>query len=123
MATAAGPAAAGFVADIGIDAQFQAFGVDIVGEGSDTGWKFLRVRMDKSLGIALSMPAIVNIDILVPGILHAVRGHGISHPADDFLIHIALEFVPTVPAHGRRLGKERPLLAIGGKANRACKNE
>ena len=47
-------ASTGEIADISIDAQFEAFRVDIIGESLDSVWKSIRIR-NQSLGHRISM--------------------------------------------------------------------
>src|SRR5208282_5903412 len=51
VAPAAGPAAAGFVADIRIDAELQSFGVDVISQRFYARRELLRIRLDEPLGI------------------------------------------------------------------------
>jgi len=72
-----------------------------------------RVRLDEAELIALAMPAIVDDDILIPRCFHAACHHRVCGLANEILINVAGEFVPTVPTHGR--GERQPFefLSIG----------
>ena len=106
VAPAAGPAAASMRARIGIDAQLQSLGMDIVGQRFDAGRKPCWIRQNFPLRIALlRLPEIINVDVLVARGFHAVGGHGVGGFADQLLADPALKFVPTVPAHLRCHGE------------------
>src|SRR5713101_492217 len=101
MSPAAGAARAGFRASIGIDAEFEALGVDVIGEGLDAGGESFRVGDDVGSSVAADLPAIVNDDVFVAGVLHAAADEGVGGGLDEILVDVAGEAVPTVPAHGR----------------------
>src|SRR5690242_11798423 len=63
------------------------------------------VRMNVARRIALSLPAVVNVDVFISSCLHSVARHGICLGADNGVAHLTREMIPTVPAHGRRLCK------------------
>src|SRR5260370_3332569 len=101
MSPAAGAARAGFRASIGIDAEFRALGVDVMGEGLDAGGESFCVGDDVAGGIAADLPAIVNDDVFVAGVLHAAADESVGGGLDEILGDVASEAIPTVPAHGR----------------------
>jgi hypothetical protein len=47
------------------------------------------------------LPAIVNVDVLITGVLHAVGRHRVRGFADELFVDVAGEFIPTVPTHRR----------------------
>ena len=57
--------AAGFWADIRINAEFQSFRMHIIGQGLYAGGETGRVGVNVSVGIALALPDVINIDVLV----------------------------------------------------------
>ena len=54
-----------------------------------------------ALRVALAFPGVVDGDVDVTGIAHAVAGDGVGHAADDFIADAPVEFVPAIPAHRR----------------------
>nr|GFC74764.1 hypothetical protein [Tanacetum cinerariifolium] len=116
VAPAAGPPAARLRARIGVDAKLEAFAVDVIGQRLHTRRKALGIGLNEALCIALAVPAVVDVDVGVAGVLHAASHHGISHFLNQFLIDVAGKLVPAVPAHGgpqgfdpRRQPRERDL--------------
>jgi hypothetical protein len=75
--------------------------VHVVGQSLDAGGEALRIRLDGTGRVALTMPAIVHHDIGVAGGLHAGGDYGIRLLADDRFIDVAAVFVPAVPTHRR----------------------
>ena len=57
--------------------------MDVIRERSYAGRKSLSDRRRYSIVIAAHLPAIVDDDVLVAGIFHAVCGHGIGDGLDD----------------------------------------
>ena len=57
--------------------------------------------MNKAEAVALAMPAVIDDNILITGILHSVHGHCIGSLAKQSFVHIAGEFIPAVPSHRR----------------------
>src|SRR5664280_2404149 len=70
--------------------------------------------------IARYLPAIINNDILVSGVFHAAAYHCISHLQDEALTHIAIEFIPAVPSHGRSFCQLVKLLARAVQEQKEC---
>ena len=92
--------------------------MNIIRQRLDAGRKFYGVRLDEALRVALALPAIINVDVLIAGVLHAVGRHRVGHRADNRFVHAGGEFVPAVPAHRRRLGEVGEFLRVqagGGK--------
>ena len=102
MTAAAGTLGAGHGAGIGIAAKSQALGMNVVGESFDARGESLRVGDDIAGGVAADLPAIVNDDVFVAGVLHAAADESIGGGFDEIFGDVAGETVPTVPAHGRR---------------------
>ena len=48
------------------------------------------LRVDESFGVALALPAVVDVDVFVAGGLHAVGGHGIA-PAARTIASLTLQ--------------------------------
>src|SRR5258708_2417595 len=105
VAAAAGTLGAGHGAGVGIDAEFQALGVDIVGESFDARGESFRVGDDVAGGGAGDLPAIVDDDVFVAGVLHAAANEGVGGGLDKILVDAAGEAIPTVPAHRRSEGQ------------------
>src|SRR5450432_2202855 len=62
----------------------------------------LWIGNDVSILIAAYLPAVIDDDILIPGVLHTGFHHAIRHSLNHVLADIAAKFVPRVPSHGRR---------------------
>src|SRR5438445_420158 len=63
-----------------IDSQFETLAMNVICQGLHVG-KFL-VSRDVAVGVALfALPSVVDVDVGIPGILHAVGGHGIGDGA------------------------------------------
>src|SRR5713101_7818512 len=75
--------------------------MDVVGEGLDAVGEILGVDDDVAGSVAADLPAIVDNDVFVAGVLHAAGDEGVGCRLDEILGDIAAETVPTVPAHGR----------------------
>src|SRR5712691_7901956 len=101
MAAASGTLGAGHGASIGVDAEFQALGVNVVGESLDAGRESVRVGYDVAGGVAADLPAIVDDNVFVAGVLHAAGDKGVGGGLDEIFGYVAGETIPTVPAHGR----------------------
>ena len=111
MAAAAWTTGAGLAAGVGVNAELQSLGVNIISKSLNAGREVLRIGDDVAVLVARDLPAIVDDDVLVAGIFHAGFDHGIGHAADHLFIYIAAEFIPTVPAHWRG---ERETFIDGG---------
>src|SRR6266404_310035 len=75
--------------------------MDVVGKSFDTGGESFRVGDDVSGSVAVELPAIVNDNVLVAGVLHAAANESVGGGLDEILVDVAGEAIPTVPAHGR----------------------
>src|SRR5260370_27366795 len=75
--------------------------MDVVGEGLDAVGEILGVDDNVADGVAADLPAIVDDDVFIAGILHAAADEGVGRRLDEILGDVAAETVPTVPAHGR----------------------
>src|SRR5208282_794575 len=95
-------ARAGFRPRRGVDADLQASPVNEFRERFDVSE--LLVRPDATLCIACALPAVIDVDVDVAGLFHAVRGDGVCRAAHVRCGHLAGEVIPTVPAHGGRGG-------------------
>jgi len=94
-------AGAGLRPDIGIEAEQQAPGVDVVGQGLHAAGELDRVGDDPSVGAPVDLPAVVDDQVLVSGVAHAGLDHGVGRLADQGLVDVATELVPGVETHGR----------------------
>src|SRR6185437_13998722 len=90
-----------------IDAELQAFAVNVIGESFHVG-EFV-VGMNNALRVALPGPGVVNDDVFVSGSFHAARDHSVGLRANRFVVNASGEMIPTVPAHGRRRSEIRLL--------------
>ena len=75
--------------------------MDVIGEDLDAVGEILGVDDDVADGVAADLPAIVDDDVFIAGILHAAADEGVGCKLDEILGDVAAETVPTVPAHGR----------------------
>ncbi len=116
MAARARMVAAGFQAGVGIDAELQPLGMDVVGQGLDARRKALGVGDDEAVFIAALLPAVVDDDVLIAGGLHAGRHHGVGGAANLGFVDIAVEVVPGIPAHRRGLSHGRLGLLKGHRS-------
>src|SRR5262249_9577097 len=89
----------GFGAGGRVDADLEALAVDIIGQRFHVGK--LAVGLNVPLGVAPSLPRVVDVDVDVTGVFHAARDHGVGDFADGFVIDLFGELIPTVPTHGR----------------------
>ncbi len=102
VADAARPLGAGHRADVGVDSELQALGMNVVGQCLDAGGELLRVDDDVAFGIAAGLPAVIDDDVLISCVLHTVGGHLVGCLAHDLLVQtFAGKFVPAVPPHRR----------------------
>src|SRR5574344_1615489 len=84
--------------------------------------KLLFVLSDKSIGISLTMPAVINVKIHIAGIHKAQFNHLVSCLLDKLLIDITLEFIPSIPAHLRCKGQSRELLCEKARGKQSQRN-
>src|SRR4051794_3155683 len=68
VATATGTAAAGGRAGVRVDTQLESLAMHIVRQRLYPGWEALGVWLDIAVGVALALPAIVNVHVLVAGV-------------------------------------------------------
>jgi hypothetical protein len=89
--------------------------------------KRLGVGLDVTVGVALALPAIVDVHVLEAGVLQAGLDHGIGGLTDQALVDFAGKFVPAVPAHLRGAGQAfsllSPAIAAGGGSQQAAEQE
>ena len=102
ISTAAGTVLAGPCTSIGVDAELQTLGVDVVSECLYAGRESLRIGNNVAVFVSTHLPAIVDHHILVPRVFETRRDHVVGNAANQLLAYIAAKFVPAVPAHGRR---------------------
>ena len=99
-------------AGVRVEPEPEALGVHVVGERLHARGEALGVGHDRARRLAAHLPAVVDHDVLVAGVLHAARHDGVGGLPDERLAHVAAELVPAVPAHRRR---ERQAVAGGGE--------
>ena len=112
VAEGGGVAGAGFVAGTGVEADFEALGVDVVGEGLHV--REFGVGGDVALSVAGAFPGVVNVDVDVAGIFHAGGDDLVSGGADTLVVDALCEVVPGVPTHGGGLCDGRHFLGEEG---------
>src|SRR6185437_1046173 len=56
-----------------------------------------------ALRVPIAFPRVVDVDVHVARVLHAVRRDRIRHAAHCRVVHAVAELVPAIPAHRRRL--------------------
>src|SRR6266704_3344946 len=106
-------------AGVRFQADLQALGMVVVGEGLDAGGESFRVGDNVAGGVTADLPAIVNDDVFVTGVLHAAGDEGVGGRLDELLGNVAAETVPTVPAHR---GSESQTVFQGPRGWNAKKN-
>src|SRR4029077_14378022 len=90
---------------IRINPELQAQRMDVICDCFDPGREVLRISDDVAVFVTRNLPAIVDHNVLVTGILHARFHHGVGHLPDQVFAYIAREFVPAIPSHWWR-GRE-----------------
>src|SRR5260370_20448921 len=91
ISTAARTALASLCSGVGIQAEFQAFGMDIVGERLHARRKMFGIGHDVPVAVALHLPAVIDNNVLVAGILHAGGDHRIGTLPDQILTDVTAE--------------------------------
>ena len=91
--------AAGLGSGAGVDADLEALGVDVVGEGLHV--RELGVGVQHAAGVALGLPGVVDVDVDVAGVLHAGGDELVGGVADVLVGDLVGKVVPAIPAHGR----------------------
>ena len=86
--------------------------MNVVRQRLDTAGESLGVCLDEAVGVALAVPAVVQVNIGVAGIAHSRFHEGVGYAAHEFLVDIAAKFVPCVPAHLRAVTDFLPLLRL-----------
>src|SRR5436853_484080 len=67
---AAGALFASEAAGVGVEAELQSLGVDVIGKRLHSIWETVGVDHDGAVGGAADLPAIVNVDVLIAGVFH-----------------------------------------------------
>ncbi len=115
VALAAGVAAAGFGAGAAVDAEFEAAGVEEIAEGFHAGGELGWVWHEVPVGVAFfEGPAVVEDDVGVAGVAHAVCHHGVGGLHDEHFVDVFREGIPGVEAHRWSEGEAFELLGEGG---------
>src|SRR3989440_9121923 len=96
------PPLAGVGSRVGVDAEPQSLGVDVIRQGFDAVREAGRVGDERAGGVARHLPAVVDHYVAVAGVAHPAGGDGVRRLLDQLLAHVAAEVVPAVPPHGRR---------------------
>src|SRR5438105_4069865 len=102
---------AGVGSRVGVDAEPQSPGVDVIRQRLDAVGKAGRVGDERAGGIARDLPAVVDHHVAVAGVAHPAGHDGVRGLLDQLLAHVAAEMVPAVPAHG---GRTRQPVVEGG---------
>ena len=103
------------VAGTGVDAELEAQRVDVVTQSLHAARELVLEGEDVPRDIvAGSLPAIVQVDIVVAGVAQAGVHHGPRHLSDELLVDLASKHVPRVPAHCRRLTHTCRTRHVGG---------
>src|SRR5262249_57186606 len=101
-----------------VDAEFQTLTVYVVRDAGDAVRELVRVGHEMAGGVAGSgHPAVVDVDVLVPGRLHPRADHDVGGLLDQRLVDVAAERVPVVPAHRRGEGEPVAQRVRGGLSN------
>ena len=110
---AAGEAGARGRAGVLVDAELEPQAVDVVGDRLDPVREARGVGDQVPGGVAApGHPAVVDVDVVVPGRLHPVGDHLLGGLLDQLRVHAAVHRVPVVPAHRRR--QREPVVLRGG---------
>ena len=100
MLVATGEALAGLDAAVFVNAELEAFGVDVVADSLHPIWKLGGVADQLALGCALFLqPAVIQHEVVVASIPHPGLDHRIRRVADKLFINFLLEGIPAIPAH------------------------
>jgi len=99
MPQAAGPLGASLTARVRIDSELQSEGMNVLGQSLDPCREEFDIGHDVAALISFHLPAIVDHNILIAGILHSRLNHGVGHLPDHIFAHVAPELVPAVPPH------------------------
>lgn len=106
--------------DVGalVDAELESLAVDVRRCAADPAGELDRVGDQRALGIpGVGHPAVVDVDVGVPGVLEAGGDEVVGGLLDELLGDVAAEGVPVVPAHRRGLREavvERGAACRGG---------
>ena len=90
--------AAGLGAGARVDAELEAFGMDVIAEGFHVGEAV--VGVEDSLGVALALPGVVKVYVDVSSVLHAGGYELVGSAADVGVGDMVGEVIPAIPAHG-----------------------
>src|SRR5580693_4828800 len=112
-------AGASLASRIRINPELQAQRMDVICECFDPGREVLRISDDVAVFVTCNLPAIVDHNVLVTGILHARLHHGVGNLPDELFAYIAREFVPAIPSHRRR-GRESAYRKLAFLGEEAC---
>ena len=93
-------AGAGLGSGRGINPNFKAFGMDVIGQRFHV--RELGVRMDHALRVALTFPGVVDIHINIAGVPHSACHDLIGRVTNILVGDLIGEIVPAIPAHWRR---------------------
>ncbi|MNI36234.1 hypothetical protein D3C73_902770 [compost metagenome] len=97
------PSCTGGITCVCIQPEQQTLAVNIIRKRLHPAGEFDRIGQNSAVRIAAGLPAVVNHDIFIAGILHSRADQQISRFLNLVLIHIASVIVPAVPAHRRCL--------------------
>ena len=68
---------------VAVDTQFQAFCVNVVCQRFHTIGKLLGVTLDEPVGITLTVPTVVDVDVLIAGFAQSAGHHRIGNTFDN----------------------------------------
>ena len=123
MTTARIVSPAGLVTGIGIETEFQTFGMYVFRKRCKTGRESAPVNSKEPQTISRSCPVVVDDDIRIPCIFHTRRNEQVHHVADQFLVKIARKSVVRIPAHGRSEGQAVARLSVADEGDNEQKHE
>ncbi len=114
MSEAARIARAGLYAAAGIHAEFQAFGVDVIGDRPHAVGELFVIGDKAAVDAAAAFaPAVVDDQIFVPGIAQTRSDHRVGGLANHLFVDVIGEGVPGIPAHRRGSSQHKnPLFRI-----------
>src|SRR5438270_11166940 len=94
-----------------VDANFQAFAVDKIGQRLHVGE--LAVGLDVPFCVAHTFPSVVDVDVGVSRFPHPARYHRLCLRANSCIINFIVEVIPAIPSHWRACCKFATLCCGG----------
>ncbi len=118
VALAARPPGARRRPGVGIDAELEPARMEVIAQRFEARGEALRIGLDRAVGIARAVPAVVEVDVDVAGIAQARGNQRVGGAPDQRLVDIAAVVVPGVPPHRRSQREAFGLLRRGGQGER-----